>query len=86
MKIREHRGGLSESMDTVLEIDPTIDAIVGVVNDALKPFNFEVTADIIKIEKYGNGNGIDECIGWDTHIVTIKGYGVFGFTDSPIKL
>ncbi len=84
MKIREHRAYLSESMKTVLEIDPTAEAIVRVASDALKPFNFKVTLDMIKTEKYGNG--IDERIGWDTHIVIIKGYGVFGFIDGPIKL
>ena len=27
----------------------------------------------------------DERINWDTHIVTLEGYGVLGFTDSPVN-
>lgn len=26
----------------------------------------------------------DERIGWDTHVVTVDGFGVVGFTDGPV--
>ncbi|AHC30525.1 hypothetical protein CC53_gp108 [Rhizobium phage vB_RleS_L338C] len=29
--------------------------------------------------------GWDERIGWETHIVLVSGYGVFGFTDGPLE-
>jgi hypothetical protein len=25
--------------------------------------------------------GMDERIGWDTYLVSVRGYGVFGYTD-----
>ena len=35
------------------------------------------------IEKYGSG--IDKRIGWDTYIVHLEEYGVFGFTNGPAE-
>lgn len=34
----------------------------------------------LEIEYYGYDDRID----WDTHIVTIKGHGVLGFTNGPV--
>lgn len=82
MKFREHRGGLIESMATVIEMADRA-ALVAYIARQLEPFHFtaaEVAAGL-EVEKYGSG--IDERIGWDTHIVTLKRYGVLGFTDGP---
>lgn len=84
MKIREHRGGLAESMKTVAEIEPTLEALTNYVNSKIsKYYKHTFTADEICIEKYGRE--IDTRIGWNTHLVSIKGYGVFGMTDGPIE-
>jgi len=80
MKIREHRRILKDSMDTVLEIDNSLDSIVDVINKSLSPYNIIVTPDMVNIEKYCYDYRID----WDTHLITIKGYGVFGMTDGNI--
>ena len=83
MKIRRHVQLLSESMETVEEIEPTREAVLGWINktftfgneDGQRYANFTV-------EKYGQG--IDERIGWDTYIVHSEGNGVLGFTDGPL--
>lgn len=87
MKIREHRGGLRESMETVVEIAPSIEAIVSHIRECWGPFHPEkmqnITAEMVTVEKYG---GIDSRIGWDTHIVDVEGLGVFGMTDGPLLI
>jgi hypothetical protein len=70
MKYRDHRGGLAESMETVREIEPTIDALAVIL---------KVPSSAITVEKYG---GYDERIGWDTYLVCVEGQPV-GFTDGP---
>ena len=79
MKLRQHRGGLAASMMTVVEIQPTIEAIADEINKAFGAF-ITVQADQIHVRPYG----YDERIGWDVHIVTIDGHGVYGFTDGPL--
>ena len=79
MLIREHRGGVDESMQTVKEIEPTRKAICEIINDSYKGWPFIVTEDLIKVEKYA----YDDRIKWDTYIVTIDNYGPFGFTNGP---
>lgn len=77
MKIREHRGGYADSMATTAEIEPTILAVVNYVMETYK--GSVVHPDSIKVRKYGAG--VDARNGWDTHLVTIEGFGVFGMTD-----
>lgn len=77
MKYREHRGGLSESMETVREIASTREAIAleaGLMLGRL------VTPDEVRVSPYG----YDARIMWDTHIVEIDGFGPIGFTDGPL--
>lgn len=82
MKFREHRRLLDESMETVVEL-----ADYNALLDHLRksaahwPTHPPVTAETVRIEPYGR----DERIGWDTHIVTLKDYGVLGFTDGPAE-
>ena len=83
MKIREHRGSLLEAMETVSEIEPTKMALVEFIRKAFSHWPGYQLANLegrVKVEKYR----YDERIKWDTHIVTIEGYGVFGFTDGPL--
>ena len=78
MKFREHRGGLTESMATVVDVDGKT-ALIALMRDRLKPYNFTFEDADLTVEPYV----FDERIGWDTYIVSIKGYGVAGFTDGP---
>lgn len=80
MKFREHRGGLNESMQTVVEL-PDRAALVAYVDKLLQPFYVESVAERLLIEPYGR----DPRIGWEQlYIVKLPGYGVVGFTDGPV--
>lgn len=85
LKFREHRGGLAESMATVIEV-PDRAALVAHVKKMLAPFYFggDIEAGL-NVEPYGCSGLplLDLRIGWQTYIVTLKGYGVLGFTDGP---
>lgn len=84
MKFREHRGGLAESMATVVEVADRA-ALVAHVKGLLTPFAFggDIGAGL-DVRPY-DPLRLDERIGWYTHIVTLEGYGVLGFTDGPLK-
>lgn len=45
----------------------------------LEPYGVPVNELTIKPYCY------DERIDWDTHMVSVAGYGVIGFTDGPLK-
>lgn len=80
MKFRQHRGGLDESMETVVELaDRT--ALIAHCRALLAPWPTapEVTEQTLKVSAYG----YDPRIQWDTHLVFLEGYGVMGYTDSP---
>jgi hypothetical protein len=88
VKFRQHRGGLAESMQTVVEIKDRA-ALVAYAFKLLAPFYFreEDVAAGLNVEPYGCQAGgppmYDKRTGWHTYIVTLKGYGVLGFTDGP---
>jgi hypothetical protein len=79
MKIRQHRALLTDSMQTVKEIPPTLRALRKHIK---KCFNGlpDIKNSKITVTPYG----FDQRIGWNTHIVTIEGYGVFGMTDQMV--
>lgn len=84
VKIRQHRGGLIESMATVVEIEGTRQSLVEFVQKLFKEscigFDDKPVEDWqIKHEAYG----FDARIQWNTYVVRIEGYGVLGFTDGP---
>jgi hypothetical protein len=85
MKLRQHRGGLSESMATVVNIEPTKKALVEEITkqykDVIDMGMVSVDESTVSVESYG---GMDERIGWDTYIVMIKNWGPYGFTDGPL--
>ena len=76
MLYRDHRGGLAESMETVVELEDraALDAHIATL---LKPWGKIVTPDQIHSKWYC----LDPRIGWDTWIITVKDYGVMGFTN-----
>lgn len=78
MRIRQHRGGLAESLATVETIEPTRAAVAVWAARALaRP----VVAADIDVTPYG----YDARIEWDTHLVTLKNYGVLGMCDGAAK-
>jgi hypothetical protein len=80
MKFREHKGGLDESMDTVVEVADR-DALVQHVRKLMAPWGFELDDSKLKVKPYAK----DDRIGWpDTHLVTLEGYGVLGYTNGPL--
>jgi hypothetical protein len=76
MKIREHRGLLDEAMSTCKEIEPTMESVIDQVLSSLPCF-LHIKPEDIHVEPYG----YDKRIGWDTHVVVVDGYGVYGFID-----
>jgi len=81
MKFREHRGGLIESMETLVDL-PDRTALIDHCRKLLAPFKFEFNATALKVTPYFvmDGNTIlrgNDRIGWkEVYIVTIDGYGV----------
>ena len=88
MKLRQHRGGFEESMQTTIEIEPTKEAILKSIKDlSLIGFPEGVIKDQIHVDPYtfdAYPSSQDPRNGWNTHIVTIEGWGVYGFTDGPL--
>ena len=84
MRFREHRGGLAESMDTLVTFHPPNerDKMIAYIRGLLWPFDHLVIAKDVKLRQYTPDG--DKRIGWDQlYIVTLEGYGVVGFTDGP---
>lgn len=79
-KIREHRGSLSDAMETVFEVEDFA-GLVEHMKRSLQPFGMIVVPEKVKVEQYA----WDGRIGWDTYIVTLTGYGVWGFTNGPLR-
>jgi hypothetical protein len=79
MKFREHRGNFDDSMDTVVEV-ASLEALAAHMENELKPFGVKIAPEDIQVEPYC---GLDPRNGWNTHIVTARGYGVLGFLDGP---
>lgn len=80
MRFRQHRGQLDDSMKTLVWLENR-DELRGYVRGLLWewPTAPPVTDETLHVKPYCQ----DARIGWDTHIVTLDGYGVLGFTDGP---
>jgi hypothetical protein len=78
IKYRDHRGGLSESMETAREFE-TMDQVREHVAESLYPFYVDVTKENFHSEFYCEE---DRRIGWKpVCLVTIDGFGVVGWAD-----
>lgn len=77
MLVREHRGNLADSMQTVKEISG-LTQLLELIQGGLGLKDIE--ADRVHVEPYV----FDERIGWDTHLILIDGYGAWGMADGPI--
>lgn len=83
-KFRPHRGSLEEAMTQVQEFASRAD-LIAYIKQELDPYSVEPHP----LERYDRITRIgpytkDDRIGWDTHVVLVNGYGVFGFTDGPL--
>jgi len=73
---RYHRGGLTESMATTIEIESKKE-LISILNKNIFGTDFEN----ITIEPYC----FDSRINWDTYIVHLEDYGVIGFTNGELR-
>lgn len=76
MIVREHRGSLKESLETSKTIEDMED-LPRVINESFKPWGKQFSLSDIEVNDYG----YDDRTGCQTFIVTLAGYGVFGFVD-----
>lgn len=76
VKFREQRGGLEESMATVVELEnraQLVDYVAAIFKGQwIDPEKLDVIPQ-----------GIDDRIGWDTFIITLDGQAI-GFTNGPL--
>ena len=77
--VREHRGTLADSMGTV-QVVRDREHLVEVIRKSLAPFGRPIEPEAITVEPYA----FDKRIGWDTYIICIEGYGVWGMANGPI--
>lgn len=85
MKYRDHRGSLGDSMETLVEIDPTREALLAHLKTTW-PFNNPRYPPLegVTVERYHTGG--DSRIGWsEVWIVFLPGFGVLGFTDGDLR-
>lgn len=79
MLFREHRGGLQESMKTVVDLQDRA-GLIEYIRKLLDGWGVTVTDDTVDLVKY-NDHG-DARIGWDElYVVTIKWFGVIGWAN-----
>lgn len=77
MRVREHRGSLVDSLKTVKEIPATKEDLVDHINNVLGlPGMFFGPGSITIV-----GQGFDKRIGWDTYLIVVKDFGIFGYCD-----
>lgn len=76
MKFREHRGTLEDAMKTLVELEPTVAALINHLNNATSMFEFK--AEDLRL-KY---TGPDTRIRWkESWYVYFEGFGVIGMSD-----
>ncbi len=75
---RPHRGSLQESMDAVVEVE-SFSALINMIKSDLSQYghDLEINENTVSVREYH----YDRRNGWDTHIVSLERYGVFGFTN-----
>lgn len=78
IKYRDHRGALSDSMETVQEFQ-TKKELYDYIRGSISPFEFR--PEKLKCAWYG----WDQRIQWNTYLVSLEDYGVLGMTDGDIN-
>lgn len=74
---RPQRGSLAAAMAEVREIADRAD-LVAHLAETHSDQAVEITDATVRVEPYG----FDKRIGWDTHLVTVEGWGPAGFTNA----
>ena len=77
--VREHRAGLAESMATARPVRDR-EHLVAIIRESLGMFDLMIDPSQITVEPYT----FDSRIGWDTYLISIEGYGVWGMANGPI--
>jgi hypothetical protein len=77
MKFREHRGGLSESLETQREIPATAEAAA---LEASRVLGRHVEPSEIRVQACG----YDARIMWQTFLLFVEGDGPFGYCDEQL--
>lgn len=81
MRLRQHKGGYAESMATMVEVEPTRPALLQAILDSgMVGLPESLTEDHLGV----TFASVDPRNHWNTHIVTIKDWGVYGYTDGPL--
>ena len=79
-RYRDHKGCLYESLETTQEFADK-DALLEYLQKTLTQWcKSDLDIKNVAIKPYG----FDERIGWHSHIVYLKGWGVLGFTDKAV--
>lgn len=73
---RQHRCWLDDSLETTRPVKSVAD--IAAIEECVAKSGIDLSS--ITIEPYG----FDARIGWDTHLVSVPGYGVLGFTNGPL--
>lgn len=81
MKLRQHRGSLAESLATEVEIYNTLHALSTYIARDLEQFNVTVKPEHITVSFYAH----DPRIHSDVYLVEVEGFGVYGFTNKPLR-
>lgn len=81
-KFREHRGGLAESMETLVVMEDW-NELAEYCKTKLSEWMFNIRIEDVSVKPYADNP--DTRIGWDkTYIVMVEGWGPFGFTDKDV--
>lgn len=81
MKLRKRLIPFEASMATVIDIEPTVEAIITEIMKTFPNIPVSVTDKTVHVVPYG----YDGKSGWNTYSVSIDDWGVYGFTDGPLN-
>jgi hypothetical protein len=76
MKVREHRGSLNDSLATTFEVTSR--------EELVDQINSRFLLHVMYSDIGFTHQGMDKRIGWDSYLITVKGYGVFGYADGQL--
>ena len=79
-KYRDHKGCLADSLETTQEFADKGALLEYLQKTLTQGCKYNLDIKEVTIKPYG----YDKRIGWDSHIVHLEGWGVFGFTDRAI--
>lgn len=82
MRFREHRGSLADSMETMVELAPTMDALIAHLQAIATPWPTFPPINRHTVTVTEHTPKPDNRIGWpETRYVVLQGYGVLGMVD-----